>query len=127
MELLSKLTTDEYWSLVDLGKTVLEMEEHTIKWLCSSAVLREWQGYSVWFCESTIYRSDIGAKLALREEGDFALVWRYNMEKDEVWISLRGSNEKGIDLTPLAQKYGGGGHPNACGFAVKGSIQQLWV
>ena len=54
-------------------------------------------------------------------------MYRYKAEWKEWWVSMRGNKDKGIDLVPIAKKYGGGGHPLAAGFTFKGDISGLLV
>jgi uncharacterized protein len=55
--------------------------------------------------------SDVGHILAERK-GPFALLLR--MKRDGIRVSLRGDGT--IDVSEIARKYGGNGHPNAAAF-----------
>jgi oligoribonuclease NrnB/cAMP/cGMP phosphodiesterase (DHH superfamily) len=52
---------------------------------------------------------------------DFVVIWRYNFEGNEWWISLRASAESNHDVSSIAKQMdpGGGGHPKAAGFTFK--------
>ena len=59
-----------------------------------------------------IFASELAGALA--EGHPFAATYYFN-GKEEVW-SLRSRGESGIDVSEIAQQYGGGGHKNAAGF-----------
>jgi phosphoesterase RecJ-like protein len=40
---------------------------------------------------------------------------------DQVKVSLRGKGD--VDVQRIAARFGGGGHPNAAGFSVTGSLE----
>jgi oligoribonuclease NrnB/cAMP/cGMP phosphodiesterase (DHH superfamily) len=58
--------------------------------------------------------SDVGNILAQKETIDFAVLWKYSHPHEEYYVSLRSTN---IDISPIAKKFGGGGHPHAAGFS----------
>jgi oligoribonuclease NrnB/cAMP/cGMP phosphodiesterase (DHH superfamily) len=68
----------------------------------------------------------IGSKVAHRLSADVDFSIAYRIAGDFLKVSLR-SEENGSDVSMVAQKYGGGGHKHAAGFAVKipGVIQSL--
>jgi nanoRNase/pAp phosphatase (c-di-AMP/oligoRNAs hydrolase) len=51
--------------------------------------------------------------LLSERSGTFALVWTVN-DKGQVKGGLRAV--RGYNVIPLAERMGGGGHPQACGF-----------
>ena len=111
-----------------IGKILIEQEEKDVSSTCSRALLTEFttpkgQKYKVKLvnCPSNL-RSEVGNRLA-NDYCDFVAIWNYDMLTDEWWISLRGSTTKNnIDLTLIASQFvRGGGHSNACGFAIKNS------
>ena len=68
-----------------------------------------------------IFASDLAGALA--EGHPFAATYFFN-GKEEVW-SLRSRGENSIDVSDIAQQYGGGGHKHAAGFKCHvGSIIQ---
>lgn len=46
---------------------------------------------------------------------DFVAFYRYDLRTDNIFVSLRG-RDTGIDCCEIAERFGGGGHRNACGF-----------
>ena len=61
--------------------------------------------------------SDLGNIISSSENVDFAVLWNYNHPKEEYRISLRSNNK--VDVSIIAQEYGGGGHKNASGLTSK--------
>lgn len=57
--------------------------------------------------------SEIGNALAKQEGVDFSISW-FERADDIIQFSLRGTGK--VDLSVIAQRFGGGGHPNASGF-----------
>ncbi len=64
--------------------------------------------------------SSIGSELLhqLSDGYPFAVAYEDKSER-RVW-QLRSGGEKAIDVSQIAQKFGGGGHKNASGFSTKG-------
>ncbi len=60
-----------------------------------------------------LFASELGNSLA-EQSGSFGLIWQLSGD-GEVKASLR-SKGKGLDVSLIATRYGGGGHPNAAGF-----------
>lgn len=57
-------------------------------------------------------------------QGKFALLLT-EYEPGKIKGSLRSEPTKGVDVSKIAQAFGGGGHKLASGFEVEGSIQQI--
>jgi oligoribonuclease NrnB/cAMP/cGMP phosphodiesterase (DHH superfamily) len=71
--------------------------------------------------------SDLGNKMSEQNPTyDFVILWSYHSSNKEYSIMLRTRNDN-IDLSQLAKKFGGGGHPRAARFAWKGPIEELWT
>ncbi len=65
--------------------------------------------------------SDVGNILVEDKKYDFAAMFRYEILRDEWWLSLRANVESDIDLTEIVKHFGnGGGHPKASGFTIYG-------
>ena len=62
-----------------------------------------------------IFRSDLGNQLMeANPELDFVILYTYFVDGKSLGLSLRGKDK--VDLSALAQQFGGGGHPNASAF-----------
>lgn len=62
---------------------------------------------------NALFASELGNSLA-EQSGSFGLIWQLSRD-GEVKASLR-SKGKSLDVSVIATRYGGGGHPNAAGF-----------
>ena len=62
---------------------------------------------------NTLFASELGNALAA-QSGSFGLIWQLAAD-GEVKVSLR-SQGPALDVSLIAARYGGGGHPNAAGF-----------
>jgi hypothetical protein len=62
---------------------------------------------------NALFASELGNSLA-EQSGSFGLIWQLSGD-GEVKASLR-SKGKTLDVSVIATRYGGGGHPNAAGF-----------
>jgi oligoribonuclease NrnB/cAMP/cGMP phosphodiesterase (DHH superfamily) len=113
--------TIEY--LRSIGDPMIESEKRAISKAVGHSILVEFEGYRVRLghCESHI-RSEVGNGLCNKNDCLFSATWRYDFETDQWWISLRGNDASidVVDLSVLVSRYGGGGHPKACGFAIHG-------
>lgn len=54
----------------------------------------------------------------------FAVIWKYSSEHDEIWVSARTKKDRNIDLSAITPHIEGamrgGGHPMAAGFTIPG-------
>jgi hypothetical protein len=107
---------------VDIG--ISNAIEATIDW--------ENKTYRIWLAGNInpILRSELGNGLCSKpfKDGcmpDFSACWQYDPKSDEWWISLRGIPSRSPDLSVLASKFGGGGHPMASGITIKNSQDGL--
>jgi uncharacterized protein len=97
--------------------------------------------YNVWAVSTYDLLSEVGNHLSTyphknnygtkdKEETetlpDFVVIWRYNFEGNEWWISLRASAESNIDVSSIAKQMdlSGGGHPKAAGFTFKSNTNR---
>lgn len=76
-------------------------------------------------------RSDLGNKLMEKPLADgtmpkISATWQYDFAGDEWWVSLRSSDQNAdVDCSQIAKLLGGGGHPNAAGFTIRGPHNNL--
>lgn len=82
------------------------------------ASLRDFMGYRSGVCNASDHMSDIAMKILDVIECDISLVWFYNAHDREIKISLRS---KTVDVSRIAELFGGGGHKSAAGFQIKGT------
>lgn len=69
------------------------------------------------------YASEVGNQLVQDQLCDFSLMYRYDIIKDEWWISCRALPISDIDLTKIIPLFDplGGGHPKAAGMTLFGA------
>lgn len=131
LDQIANFNQEKYEEFVRYGEQCLEIEEKNIQLACKKAVKCELKCaddsvYTVWTSDSRLHRSEIGNTLAKRPECDFALIYSYDLKSNEWWISMRGIEEKGFDLSEIAARFPrGGGHPLASGFTWSGHIRDI--
>lgn len=103
------------------GIALMESEKKETEYACSSSRLCIFEGYKVRLttCHPNI-RSEVGNRLANMPDCDFAAIWRYFFEVDEWRINLRCTKSCKTPINRIAEKFGGGGHSNACAFTIHG-------
>ena len=110
--LQSRKETKNY---TEKGKTLLKYKERIIERILDKAELVEFDKREVWASNSPFFSSEIGHQL-VRKKPPLAIVWSKS-KGGLVGVSLR-SNGK-VDVSKIAQKFGGGGHKTAAGFSIK--------
>jgi oligoribonuclease NrnB/cAMP/cGMP phosphodiesterase (DHH superfamily) len=117
---LSMQNPDHLADLLRQGAAMEQLFDAQIETLKREAFTVEIGGYVVPVINAPyMFASELAGALA--EGHPFAATYFFN-GKEEVW-SLRSRLESGIDVSDIAQQYGGGGHKNAAGFTCNiGSI-----
>ncbi len=83
------------------------------------------EGHEVYFAAThpgITMRSYVGNEL-YKKLGPFAIV--ATAHPNGFGVSLRGNGS--VDVSKIAEKYGGGGHPNAAGFFIPNGATMPWV
>lgn len=93
------------------GAAILRYQEQLIERIAANAHTVVIDGHEVPAVNSPVLQSELGHRLA--QGHDFAAV--YFDTADKGVVSLR-SRESGYDVSEIAQRQGGGGHPGAAGF-----------
>ena len=103
----------------NVGKIILNYLNIIFRPSIEGREIVEFEGYKVYATNASLpidEKSRLGMWL-YENLPPFSIVYRYD---NGLWkVSLRGNGE--VDLSLIAQKYGGGGHRNAAGFAVPSS------
>lgn len=104
--------SDEVWAkMIEGGVSALKHQEMTIKQGLRSAFEVEFHGHKTLAVNWSLEASDMGEYIYKNLGYDIALMFYYT---GEVWnFSLRSDK---VDVSELALKFGGGGHPGAAGF-----------
>lgn len=90
-----------------------------------SAKLVTFEGYECYFASThpaMSMKSYVGHELAVKQ-APLALV--VTAHPDGYGVSIRGDGS--VDVSKIAQKYGGGGHPNASGFFIPNGESMPWA
>lgn len=93
------------------GKVLLRNRAKNIEKLVSFAEKVEFQGYKCFAVNSSFYVSFIGHAL-VKKLPPIAVIW--SRRSGRIMISLRSDGK--VDVSKLAQRFGGGGHKAAAGF-----------
>ena len=76
------------------------------------AVVVMLDNYRIMAANTSLVHGEVASKLA--ETNPFGLSW-YKREDGKIVHSLRSKSD-GVDVSAIAYKHGGGGHPHAAGF-----------
>jgi len=112
--------TDEEQELV---KTLQERKDRSIYFAKKTAVLLEdYKGRLFMFVPSSIYAGDVADAL-LPKKGKTKYAMFVDFGRYEVSLRSRDPN---FDVSKIAARKGGGGHPGAAGFPIKGNEKFVW-
>ena len=104
-------TKDGLRKYVDQGKILVQKRDDQVKKIASYAEMVSFEGYEVFMVNSPVHVSHLGNFLC-RKKGPIAVIWSRRGEK--MIINLRSAGT--VDVSKIAEKYGGGGHRAAAGF-----------
>jgi nanoRNase/pAp phosphatase (c-di-AMP/oligoRNAs hydrolase) len=118
--LVTNLQDENFYSeFLKTGVTIAHFEDRLVEKILENRERVKFEGHEVWALNvDKTYRSILGHHLAsLNEaEGLIALGIVYARSNGSVKISLRSNGD--VDVSAIAQKYGGGGHKNAASIKV---------
>ena len=100
---------------------MLKYENAKIEKIIEKADRALFQGRQALVVNSPILKSAVGNAL-LKRGVSLAIVWR--REGNKIYVSLRSTDK--IDVSKLAQRYGGGGHKRAAGFTYPAGVKLPW-
>lgn len=98
--------------LVVQGEAILRYQQTVVESQCANAAEIEMDGHKILSLNATVLISEIGQHLA--RDRQFSATYFVNKDGKKIW-SLR-SDDKGLDVSAIARKRGGGGHFHAAGF-----------
>ncbi len=102
---------------VTRGEFETQLEEFHIANLCRNVATTSIGGYDVPTVNSPVFQSEIAhSLLQLHPDAPFVAVYYVEGNGNVKW-SLRSRSD--FDCSTVAKQYGGGGHPQACGFGTK--------
>ncbi len=101
----------EFARLCDVGDIALEYKESLIRSTANGASLVSFEGYEALVVNASVLISEVASALYAKHP-PLAIVW-YE-DSGGVRVSLRSDGS--VDVSELAKRYGGGGHPRSSGF-----------
>lgn len=111
---------DVYYNTMHLIQQRLDYKRSLVNTFDKKFQIVEFDGIkNVALCNNGgMFTSEVGELLYEldSEENEISFAMTYSIGRNEVFVGLRGKKPKQFDLSKLAAKYGGGGHPNASGF-----------
>ena len=109
--------------IIEKGRIYAEHFTILIEQIAKKAVLVNFEGYECYLVTAaSMFVSDVGNHLAI-ERPPLALV--VNFHGDVLNVSLR--SDPSIDVSALARKYGGNGHPQAAAFRLAWGDPLPWT
>ena len=110
--------------LIKRGQAIIDYQKSLIGDMADKGQEVFFEGCDAVAVNSPILSSEIGNHIYTKT-GKIGIVWSYKGKKaPKIHVSLRGDGK--INLSELANKFGGGGHKAAAGFAIEGNINFPW-
>lgn len=110
-------------TILEIGKIYAEHFAILVEQIANKAILVSFEGYECYLSNATdMFTSDVGNRLA-RLKPPFAIVAK--LHGDAINVSLR--SDESIDVSAIARKYGGNGHPHASAFRIKWGDPLPWT
>jgi len=103
------------------GKIIINSDQKRIEHAVSGAQLVKFRGHKALAANSFHFTSQLGHAL-YKKHPPFSIIWSY--KKNNIKVSLR-SNGK-LDVSKLAEKFGGGGHKASAGFELPFGSKLPW-
>ncbi|MBI5140056.1 MAG: hypothetical protein HZA94_01240 [Candidatus Vogelbacteria bacterium] len=97
---------------VEEGRILIKKREDQIRKIAEYVEIIEFEGYKCYLVNSPVYVSYLGNFLC-KKMPPFSIVW--SRRGDKILVGLRGDGS--VDVSKIAERYGGGGHHNAAGFS----------
>lgn len=110
-DLIQKMNEDNFQKLVEEGKVAIRGQKVRIQEGANKGFEVDFHGYKTLAVNWSSESSEMGEYIYKNLKYEIGLIFYYT---GKVWnFSLRSDR---IDVSELAKKYGGGGHPGASGF-----------
>jgi nanoRNase/pAp phosphatase (c-di-AMP/oligoRNAs hydrolase) len=115
--------------LYNIGKILEQDRDRRIKNVSKNAIRCQMGKYTIMalFCDYDIL-SDVGSCVSENNKDiDFVVIYRYAIEKNEWYLSLRRRKDSALDLSVVAREFDveGGGHPAAAGITLREHINNV--
>ena len=113
---IERMTDEATARVVDVGMEIEKFKDKLIDQAIDNAEFIDIGGYDVPVVYSGLLQSEIANDILRRdEEGDFPFAAVAVPHEDRMRYSLRSTDDR-VDVSKIAEQYGGGGHRNAAGF-----------
>lgn len=113
---------EERAKIIERGRIYAEYFDLLAREFVNAAELVDFEGHTVYLGASEkMFITEVGKQLALKR-GPFALIARTGV--DGIRVSIRGDGS--LDVTKIAQKYGGNGHPSSAAFSLPWGAPLPW-
>jgi len=109
--------------MLEKAGVLIENEDRLAERLLKNAERVSFEGYKILVVNSPILNSQIGARL-WQIKGPFSVVW--HERKGRRYFSMRSNKNGRFDVSKIAAKFGGGGHPAAAAFLLPVSKPFPW-
>lgn len=111
--------------IIKTGRVILKYQDSLANKVVEHGHKAIFEGHESFVVNSPILISEIGHKI-YEDTGKIAIIWSHRKKSDnkKIIVSLRSDGK--INVAELAEKYGGGGHKAAAGFAIEGDINFPW-
>ncbi|OGG62376.1 hypothetical protein A3C19_00315 [Candidatus Kaiserbacteria bacterium RIFCSPHIGHO2_02_FULL_54_22] len=110
-------------SLIEKGRVYAEHFALLVEQIANKAVLVSFEGIECYLVTAAdMFKSDVGNELARRKPPLGLIV---NFHGDVINVSLR--SDPSIDVSAIAKKYGGSGHPQSAAFRLKWGDPLPWT
>ncbi|MFA5099064.1 MAG: DHHA1 domain-containing protein [Candidatus Paceibacterota bacterium] len=107
---------------LEKGEAIAGFVDKIIEIIASNSENAIFEGKKVSVVNSPNFNSELGAYLLKKTKNPIAIIW--SLKNGVIRVSLRSL--KSVDVSKLAQKYGGGGHRQAAGFSLSAEQQIPW-
>lgn len=103
-------------AILGQGNQILEYNKQLVANICKNASIHQTSLYKYGYINTNSHWSEVGEYMLEHFNLDVSIGLTIDFKLGLIKGSIR--SRPTIDITPLAQKFGGGGHKNACGFTV---------
>ncbi len=108
---LSPIKDSEWKKMIEQGRLALEFQKKTLQQGLKNSFAIQFHGHKTLVVNWNLEASDMGEYIYTEKGYEVALMFYYTGKE---WnFSLRSDK---VDVSEIAKKYGGGGHPGASGF-----------
>ncbi len=113
---------NKFSEYLEKGKAISGFVGKIIEIIASNSENAIFEGKKASVVNSPKFTSELGEYLLRKTKNSIAIIW--SLKNGRIKVSLRSL--KGVDVSKLVQKYGGGGHRQAAGFILEAGEKIPW-